>query len=60
MRYYINFKEDIFNKNEILTTPDGFNLKVIKTPHRKWYRRLLQFVSFGLYRIPTHYTCMIL
>lgn len=30
-----------------------------ETPHKRWYKQLLQFISFGLYKAPVQYKCKI-
>lgn len=53
--FNIKFSKKWFDKNDILLTPDGARLLVLETPHKKWYKQLLQFISFKLYMAPTMY-----
>jgi hypothetical protein len=52
--FYLTIQKPWFNKNEILNV-GGTRVKVLETPHKKWYKQLLQFISFGLYEAPTQY-----
>lgn len=58
--FYIRFSENWFDKGAILDTPDGIELKVLETPHKKWYKQLFQFITFSLYKAPTEYKCKII
>jgi len=56
---YIKFEKNYFNKGDIIDAGNNFRLKVLQTPHKKWYKQLLQFVSFSLYKVPTQYKCKV-
>jgi hypothetical protein len=53
-KFYLHFLNNFFNKNDIIES-NGVKLKVLQTPHKKWYRQLFQFISFGLYEAPIQY-----
>ena len=59
-KFYIKFSENWFNKDDILYAHNGLRLKVLETPHKKWWKQLFQFVTFGLYKAPTQYKCKII
>lgn len=59
-KFYIKFSENYFNKNDIIETSNNIKLKVLETPHKKWYKQLLQFITFGLYKAPTQYKVKII
>lgn len=42
-------------KNDILELSNGVRAIVIKNPKRKWYKLLLQYISFGWYQAPYEY-----
>jgi|688.fasta_scaffold03900_29 hypothetical protein len=52
--FKIRFTEDWFQKSEtgIYNT---HKLLILEIPHKKWYKQLLQFISFGLYEAPIQY-----
>ena len=49
-----------FSKNEIIITDKNIKLKVLETPHKKWWKQLFQYITFGLYKIPTRYKCKVI
>lgn len=60
--FYLHFPENCFNKGYILI-PEGncvCKVKVLEIPHKKWYKQLLQFITFGLYKAPTQYKVKLL
>jgi hypothetical protein len=52
--FHIKFNKNWYEKGDILDSC-GHKLKVLETPHKKWYKQLLQFISFGLYEAPIQY-----
>ena len=58
--FYLNFENNYFYKNDIITVGKNVKLKVLETPHKKWWKQLFQFVTFGLYKAPTQYKCKII
>lgn len=52
--FYLTIQSSWFNRNEILNV-GGIRVKVLETPHKKWYKQLLEFISFELYKAPTQY-----
>jgi hypothetical protein len=57
---HIMFAENYFNKRDVLTCNDSRKLKVLETPHKKWYKKVLQYVTFGLYKAPYQYKVKLL
>ena len=55
----INLDKKEYNKYDILSTGDC-RLQVIKKPRRKWYKLLLQLITFNRYKAPHQYKCRIL
>ena len=53
------YSDDLLKEGEILQI---FNIKllVLETPIKKWYKQLLQSISWGLYKAPIGYKCKIL
>ena len=47
-------------QNDIIEIYEGIRLKVLETPHKKWYKQLLQFITFGLYKTPIMYKCKVI
>lgn len=58
--FYLKFLDNWYYKNDIIKTSEGIKLKVLETPHKKWYKQLLQFITFGLYKAPTEYKCKVI
>ena len=46
---------NFYQKNDILSAGESTILQVIEDPHKKWYKVLLQFITFGLYKAPYQY-----
>lgn len=59
-RFKIKFDQNWATKNTILTTQYQQKLKVLSTPERKWYKILLQIITFGWYKAPYEYTVEIM
>lgn len=57
---YLKFSENWFDKNDIISTENNIILKVLETPHKKWYKQFLQWISFGWYKAPTMYKVKII
>ena len=57
--FYLTFQEDFFEVGEICNTSRGFeygyNVKVLKLFKPKWYQKLLNKISFGLYELKYKY-----
>ena len=53
--FYVYFEDNYFNKGDIINSGNHCKFKVMQTPHKKWYKQLLQFITFGLYEAPTQY-----
>ena len=58
--FYLKFSENYFNKNDILISENNTKLKVLETPHKKWYKQFLQWISLGWYKAPTMYKVKII
>jgi hypothetical protein len=58
--FYLQFEGNYFYKNDIITCGRDVKLKVLETPHKKWWKRLLQFITFGIYKAPTQYKCKVI
>lgn len=54
-KFYIKFPEDYAKSGDILGTCYGAQLKVLEKPYKKWYKKLLQFITFGWYKAPYQY-----
>ena len=57
--FKLRFDKKYFDKNDII---EGVSLlgKVIYTPKTKWYHKLFEVLSFGLYKASYYYTIQIL
>lgn len=53
--FEMDFNASYFTLNSTLECNDGLYV-VTKSPYRKWYLVLLQFISFGYYKAPWIYT----
>jgi hypothetical protein len=53
--FYLKFSENWYYRNDIIRTSDGTRLRVLESPHKKWYKQLLQFITFCLYKAPHQY-----
>lgn len=52
---YLKFSDNYFDKNDILISENNTKLKVLETPHKKWYKQFLQWISFSWYKAPSMY-----
>lgn len=57
---YLKFSENWFKKNDIVININNTKLKILKTPHKTWWKKFFQFITFGVYQIPTEYKCKII
>lgn len=55
VKFKITLDAHFFTTGAILITQTGCKLKVLEHPHKKWYKLLLQWVTFGWYKCPTEY-----
>ena len=57
--FNIFLSEHSFCKGDVLglttTKDESYEFIVLETPRKKWYKQLLQFISFGLYKAPYQY-----
>jgi hypothetical protein len=58
--FYLKFKDNYFYKGDIITCGNNVKLKVLETPHKKWWKQLIQFITFGLYKASAQYKCKVL
>lgn len=57
---YLQFAENMFYKGDILNTCGGVRLKILRTPHKTWWRKLLRKITFGIYKFPINYKCKLI
>lgn len=55
-QFNITFSDNWIKRYDILETSEGIQLRVVSTPTRTWYKLLLQWLTFGLYKAPWWYT----
>lgn len=53
--FTITFKENWLKRNYILEQPNEVQCKVISEPRRIWWKVLLQYLTFGIYKAPYEY-----
>ncbi len=53
--FIIEFKDNWLIKDHILCCIDRQKLEVLEDPTRKWWKILLQYISFNLYKAPYEY-----
>ena len=59
--FKLQFEDNYFQKNDILYLENNKQtMKVLETPHKKWYKQLFQFLTFGLYQAPYQYKCKLI
>lgn len=58
--FKIQFDSNWFVKGDILEDSKGCQCKVLETPHKKWYKIVLQWITFGLYKAPLQYKVKVL
>ena len=60
--FYLDLDSNWFDKGDIIDIGDGEYCKaiILETPHKKWYKQLFQFITFGWYKAPTQYKCKII
>lgn len=56
----LKLSENIFYKNEVIVTANNIKLLILSTPHRTYWRRFLEIISFGIYKTPVTYKCKVL
>lgn len=57
--FYIVFAENHFSRKDIISSGD-VKMKVLETPHRKWWKVLFKYLTFGLYQPPYQYKVKII
>jgi len=61
--FYLIFDENYFNITDQLKELEIQNeqkLEMLENPHKKWWKQLFQFITFGIYRAPYQYKCKII
>lgn len=59
--FYLTLSSNDFNKGDILFTGERKQkVEVIETPHKKWWKTILQYMTFGLYKAPYQYKIKII
>ena len=59
--FYLDLDSNLFDKGDIIDIGNNnYQAKVLETPHKKWYKQLFQFITFGWYKAPTQYKCKII
>ena len=54
--FLLEIDSDWYKPESLLLVPiQGYVLKVLSNPKRRWYQVLLQWVSFGKYKAPYIY-----
>lgn len=53
--FYILIEDNQFSIKEELRSSNGAYVKVLETPHKKWWKVLLQYITFGIYKAPYQY-----
>lgn len=51
--FELQFNQGWFKPGDIILTTVGEKGKIIQT--KKWYKRLLQFITLGIYKAPYQY-----
>jgi len=46
-----------YNKPFVIHT---VKIKALEDPYRKWWKRILEFITFRIYRAPYQYRCKII
>jgi hypothetical protein len=54
-KFKLIFDSDYFIKGDLLLVSNNIKLEVKEDPHKKWWKILLQFITFGLYKAPYQY-----
>ena len=58
--FSITFKDNWFKQNDVLTTPIMISVRVIDKPKRKLAYRILQFLTFGIYKASWYYKAKVI
>lgn len=58
--YELALEEALKQALNLIIGDRNYSIKVLETPHKKWYKQLLQFISFGLYKAPHQYKCKLM
>lgn len=58
--FFLKFEENYFYKGAIITCGKNVKLKILETPHKKWWKQLFQFITLGIYKAPTVYKCKVI
>lgn len=58
--FFLKFEEKYFYKGDIITCGKNVKLKILETPHKKWWKQLFQILTLGIYKVPTSYKCKVI
>ena len=59
--FFLKFEENYFYKGDVITCGKNVKLKILGTPHKKWWKLLFQALTFGIYKAPTvYYKCKVI
>lgn len=53
--YYLQFDSNWYNEGDVIEGAFGIKFRVLETPHRKWWKRTLQYITLGFYKVPCQY-----
>lgn len=54
-KFTILFNEKYFYINDLVKLPLNIEVRIVEMPKRKWYKVLLQYLTFGIYKAPWEY-----
>lgn len=61
VEFKIQLDSNRFSKGEIISSNyKDYLAEVMESPHKKWWKKLLQFITFGLYKAPYQYKIKLL
>ena len=58
--FYLQFEKNYFHKGDVVTCGKNVKLKLLEDPHKKWWKQLFQYISFGIYKAPIYYKCKVI
>ena len=59
-KFHLQFNNNYFYKGDVIICGKNVKMKILETPHKKWWKQLLQTITFGLYKSPTRYKCKVI
>lgn len=54
-KFIIHLNTDSFRIGDLIVLPMEQELEVISMPKKKWWQKLLQYITFGYYKAGWHY-----